>query len=218
MKCILTIGLVWIFISCSQNSNNSNTIEESESIMQSKLKYDSISTKNDVESVISKSDLEIFLTDSSTPKMAVELYNNTYVLKDDEVLDILENLESKDVLKRWFYFRVITNSYKIADSSYSEGLGYAGKEYIENNTCEFASYFDNKECFSEKDLETWVDIAMLEFRIIGETVDGRYDQDIVINFNKTLIESCENAPSSQKETIAKFCKSLEKKYFEFINQ
>lgn len=197
MKCILTIGLALILISCSQNRNNSNTIEER---------------------VISKSDLEIFLTDSSTPKMAVELYNNTYVLNDDEVLDILENLESKDVLKRWFYFRVITNSYKIADSSYAEGLGYAGKEYIENNTCEFASYFDNEECFSEKDLDTWVDIAMLEFGLIGETEDGRYDQDIVINFNKSLIINCKNAPSSQKATVEKFCKSLEKKYFELINQ
>lgn len=41
-----------------------------------------------------------------------------------------------------------TKTHKKSDGYFSEGLGLAGKEYVENNTKEFISNFDNKDmCF-----------------------------------------------------------------------
>lgn len=218
MKHLLTIGLTLIFVACGQKSNTKNSVvEKKESVTQTSMKKDSALTEKEDIKTIHKSDFEKFLKDPKTPKMATELYHNTYKLKDDEPLELLENLDSKDVLKRWFYFRVITNSYKISDSSYSEGLGNVGKEYIENKTCEFTSYFDNKECFTDRDLETWADIALLEFEITGETDNG-YDKKIVVDYNKKIKENCKNATANQKATIEKFCKLLDMKYNEYIKQ
>jgi len=218
MKHLLTIGLTLIFVACGQKSNNEKTVEKKDSITQTTQKLDSILTQKEDIKTIHKSDFEKLLKDPKTPKMAIELYYNTYELKGDEPLDLLENLESKDKLKRWFYFRVITNSYKISDSSYAEGLGEIGEEYIKNKTQEFASYFDNKECFTDKDLETWADISMLDFSISGQINDSVYEKTIVSNFNKKLKNNCKNCMTSQKETIDKFSKVLEKKYNDYIQR
>jgi len=217
MKYLLTIGLTFIFVACGQKSNTEKYVEKKDSVTLTTQKQDSVATQKVDIKTIHTSDFDKLLKDPKTPKMATELYHNTYKLKDDEPLDLLENLYSKDVLKRWFYFRVITNSYKISDGSYSEGLGSAGKDYIENKTCEFATYFDNKECFTDKDLETWADIALLEFEIEGES-DSGYDKKIVVNYNKKIKEKCINATVNQKETIDKFCKLLDAKYNEYIKQ
>ena len=217
MKHLLTIGLTLIFVACGQKNNNEKSVEKKDSVTLTTQKQDSAVTQKVGIKTIHKCDFDKLLKEPKTPKMATELYHNTYKLKDNEPLDLLENLYSKDVLIRWFYFRVITNSYKISDSSYSEGLGNVGKEYIENKTCEFATYFDNKECFTDKDLETWADIALLEFEIEGESDNG-YDKEIVVNYNKKIIENCINATVNQKETIDKFCKLLDKKYNEYITQ
>jgi hypothetical protein len=217
MKHLLTIGLTLIFVACGQKNNNEKSVEKKDSVTLTTQKQDSVMTQKEDIKTIHKSDFEKFLNNPKTPKMATELYHNTYKLKGDEPLELLENLESKDVQKRWFYFRVITNSYKISDSSYSEGLGNVGKEYIENKTCEFATYFDNKECFTDKDLETWADIALLEFEIIGETDNG-YDKKIVVDYNKKIKENCKNSTTNQKATIEKFCKLLDTKYNEYINR
>ena len=218
MKNILTFGLTLILVACGHKSNTINCVEKKDSVTEITHKQDSIVNDQQNLKTIHKSDFDKFLKDPKTPKMAIELYYNTYKLKGDEPLDLLENLESKDKLKRWFYFRVITNSYKISDSSYAEGLGNIGEEYIKNKTQEFASYFDNKECFTDKDLETWADISMLEFSISGQINDSVYDKVIVSNFNKKLKDNCENCKNSQKETIDKFSRLLENKYNEFIQR
>jgi hypothetical protein len=217
MKHLITIGLTLIFVACGQKSNTGMYVEKKESVTLTTQKQDSVIIQKVDIKKIHKSDFEMFLNDPKTPKIATELYHNTYKLKDDEPLELLKNLYSKDVLKRWFYFRIITNSYKISDSSYSEGLGSAGKDYIENRTCEFASYFDNKECFTDRDLETWANIALLEFEIDGESDNG-YDKTIVVNYKKKIKENCINATAKQKETIDKFCKLLETKYNEYVKQ
>jgi len=100
MKHLLTIGLTLIFVACGQKSNNEKTVEKKDSITQTTQKLDSILTQKEDIKTIHKSDFEKLLKDPKTPKMAIELYYNTYELKGDEPLDLLENLESKDKLKR----------------------------------------------------------------------------------------------------------------------
>lgn len=217
MKYLLTIGLTLILVACGQKSNTEKYVEKKNSVTQTTQNQDTVMTQKVDIKTIHKSDFEKFLNDPKTPKMAIELYHNTYKLKDDEPLELLENLYCKDVLKRWFYFRVITNSYKISDSSYSEGLGSAGKDYIENKTCEFASYFDNKECFTNRDLEIWAEIAVLEFQIDTDLQYNENDKVVIDNFNKKLMKNCQNCTQQQKETIKLFGKILNEKWFDYLD-
>lgn len=218
MKHLLTIGLTLIFVACGQRSNTEKYVEKKDSETLTTQKQDSVVAQKVDIKTIHKSDFEKLLKDPKTPKMATELYNNKYQMKNDnEPLELFDYLKRSNIVERMFYFRAITNTYIISDGAYSEGLGYYGKEYIANKTCEFASYFDNKECFTDKDLETWVNIALLEFEIDGESDNG-YDKKIVVNYNKKIKENCINATMNQKATIEKFCKLLDKKYNEYIKQ
>lgn len=218
MKHLLTIGLILILVACGQKSNTEIYVEKKDSVTLTTQKLDSVLTHKVDIKTIHKSDFEKLLKDPKTSKMATELYHNKYQMKNDnEPLELFDFLKRKNIVERMFYFRAITNTYIISDGAYSEGLGYYGKEYIENNTCEFANYFDNKECFTDKDLETWVNIVLLEIEIDGESDNG-YDKKIVINFNKKLKENCINASVNQKGTIDKFCTLLDKKYNEYIAQ
>lgn len=209
---IVLVATALTFLTTACGRGEKTTDKTSDKITSGKTVADSASSDETNPLSIRKSDFEKVLKDPKKPAMAVELYNNTYRLKDDEPMVLLENLHSNDVLKRWFYFRVITNSYKIADGAYSEGLGFEGKKYIENNTTEFAAYFDNHECFADSDLETWANIALLEFKISGEKSNGKYDSEIVSDYCKKLKANCANAPSNQQETIDKFCRLLSGKY------
>lgn len=174
---------------------------------------DSFGSAGNKEAVQSDCNFDRFLNDQETPKIAKELYANRYKLNDDEPLSLLEYLNAKDTNKRQFYFRVITNSYTVSDGAYSEGLGNIGKEYVENKTQEFASYFDIKPCFSDEDLETWADIAILEFSIIGE---GDYENPIIDDFNRKLEANCKDCSASQKITIGKFGRLLKKKWQDYL--
>ena len=157
------------------------------------------STKNKI------CDFDTFLNDPKTPKLAKELYYNTYKLKDTEPGGLFKKLKTKDFRTRQFYFRVITNSYKISDGAYSYILGCFGDLYIRENTVEFAEYFDNKICFSDKDLETWAKIVILSFASNG---DEEYNKSIIDRVIRIYEPNCWNCSPSQKETIRKFCKIL----------
>jgi hypothetical protein len=156
-----------------------------------------------------------FLKDPKTPKLAKEIYlDNEWNLNNDtEALALLDSLTAKEKTSRAFYFKVITKTIKKSDGYFSEGLGLAGYEFIENHTQEFASYFDNKQCHTENDLATWAEIVIMEFSISGE---GSYDKPIVDDFIKKLKSNCKNCSTTQKETIDKFGLILKEKWGEFL--
>lgn len=158
---------------------------------------------------------EGILSDPKTPKLARELFNNT-AKNSDEPLSYFNNIYSKDRQKRDFYFRVITNSYKIADGAYSEGLGNFGKEYIENNPKDFVTFFDNKECFTDDDLKIWAKIALLEFQIIDENIETGKGESLVNLYSKKLIKDSGNYSENQKETIKKFTDYLKTEWGNFL--
>ena len=104
-------------------------------------------------------------------------------------------------------------TYKKSDGYFSEGLGLAGKEYVENNTKEFISYFDNKDCFSDDDLTTWANIVILELGIGGE---GEYDNSIVDNYIRKLKSNHKDWSPAQEDNIDKFSFILKKEWTEFL--
>lgn len=156
-----------------------------------------------------------FIADKKTPKLAKDIYlNNDWNLSNDnEALALLDSLTAKNKTSRPFYFKVVTKTYKKSDGYFSEGLGLAGKEYVENNTKEFISYFDNKDCFTDNDLTTWAKIVILEFSISGE---GEYDKPIIDDYIKKLKSNCNDCSQTQKENINKFGLTLKKEWKEFL--
>ena len=162
-------------------------------------------------------DFDKFVNDAKTPKLAKDIYldKEWNLNNDNEALALLDSLTAKDKNSRPFYFKVVTKTEKKSDGYFSEGLGYAGYNYVLNNTQEFASYFDNELCHTDSDLETWADIVIMEFSISGE---GSYDKPIVDDYIKKLKSNCKNCSTTQKETINKFGLTLKEKWDEFLKQ
>ena len=210
---IILFGITTIFISCKNNEQGYNLDQQASTKSEKKdgeKKF--IWTETNV-SIYEECKLENFLEDPKISKIAKQLYNNTYKLKDDEPLELLGQLYNQDKHQRLFYFKAITNSYKISDGIYSEALGLAGKEYIEKKTKQFASNFDDEECFSKNDIETWADIVMLEFKITEENSSAK---ETIENYNETLIKNCKSCTEKQKLVIEDFTiylKEKEKEYF-----
>jgi len=159
-------------------------------------------------------DFDIFLNDPNTPKLAKDIYldKEWNLSNDTEALALLDSLTAKDKSARPFYFKVVTKTKKKSDGYFSEGLGYAGYNYVLNNTQEFALYFENK-CHTDNDLATWADIVIMEFSISGE---GSYDKPIVDDYIKKLKSNCKDCSTTQKETINKFGLTLKEKWNEFL--
>jgi len=156
-----------------------------------------------------------FITNKKTPKLAKDIYlDNDWNLSNDiEALALLDSLTAKNKTSRPFYFKVVTKTYKKSDGYFAEGLGLAGKEYVENNTKEFISNFDNKACFTDNDLTTWAKIVILEFSIGGE---GEYDKPIIDDYIKKLKSNCKECSPTQKENINKFGLILKNEWKDFL--
>ncbi|MBK8845931.1 MAG: hypothetical protein IPO27_04875 [Bacteroidetes bacterium] len=160
-------------------------------------------------------DFDIFLNDPKTPKIAKDIYfdKEWNLSTDDKILALLDSLTAKDKNSRPFYFKVVTKTEKKADGYFAEGLAYAGYNYVLNNTQEFASYFDNKQCHTDNDLAIWAHIVILEFSIREE---GSYDKTKVDDYIKKLKSNCKNCSATQKETINKFELALKENWNEFL--
>ncbi|WP_426064232.1 hypothetical protein [Flavobacterium sp. DSP2-3-1] len=201
---ILTFGL----LSCN-NSTDKKSVND-KIVKNSLVKVDSFHIAENKE--IFNCNFDKFLNDPKTPKLAKDLINNT-AKYSEESLSYFISLKSKDKQIREFYFKAITNSYKIADGAYSEGLGYSGFEYVKNDTKIFASYFDNVECFTESDLNTWAGIVMLELMIDGTDENNK---PIIDDYITKLKSNCKSCTEKQKETINKFGLILKEKWNNYL--
>lgn len=205
-------GFVVVLFGCNQSNNQA---ENKVSLIDSgNIKKDTFNLKTEK---TNRCDFSKYLNDPHTSPLARKLFNGEVMnLDNDDPLYLLDSLMAQDIDARPFYFKVITNSYKSSDGYYSEGLGDVGKNFIENNTIEFASYFDNKDCFDDSDLKTWADITILEFGISGENKDGTYDKTIVDVYTQNLTLNCKDCSANQKATIDNFSKILKLKWSEFL--
>ncbi|MES2779747.1 MAG: hypothetical protein V4651_07580 [Bacteroidota bacterium] len=156
-----------------------------------------------------------FIADKKTPKLAKNIYlgNKWNLRNDNTALALLDSLTAKNKQSRPFYFKVVTLMYKKSDGYFSEALGLAGKEYIENNTKEFIANFDYKNCFTNKDLTTWADIVILEFSLSGQ---GEYNKSIIDSYIKKLKSNCKECSPTQKENIHKFGLTLQNEWRKFM--
>jgi len=213
MKLIIITILAFGLFACN-NITDTKTVEN-ETKKDSFAYSDNFSNdKNDNKTDNFDCNFDKFLKDPKTPKLAKDLFNNTAKNPtENEPIAYFDNFKSKDKQEREFYFKAVTNSYKIADGAYSEGLGYTAKEFIENYPKDFASFFDNKSCITYSDLEIWASILVLEFAIDS---DGEYDKPIIDPFINKLKSNCKECSSTQKETINKLGLTLVKKWKEYV--
>ncbi len=160
-------------------------------------------------------DFDKYLKDTKTSNLAKRLFNDEYINIDtDDPLFLLDSLTAEDKQARPFYFKVAGNSYKSSDGYYSEGLGSIGKKYVLENTIEFISYFDNKSCFTGRELETWADIVMLELSL--EADNNENNKSLVDDYNRKLFFNCKHCSATQKETLDTFSKLLTSKWKSYL--
>jgi len=145
-----------------------------------------------------------YLSDSATSKLAKDIFNDNDWNLQNEVLAFLDSLSAKDKLARPFYFKVVTKSYKKADGAYAEGLGNAGKNYVENNTKEFLNYFTDKKTFTKKELDDWAGIVMLEISLVAENAD----KDVFNKMIKNLNSNCKDCTAEQQKILNYFIEQL----------
>jgi len=159
-----------------------------------------------------------FIADKKTPKLAKDVYldNEWNLSNDNEALALLDSLTAKNKTARPFYFKVVTKTYEKSDGYFTEGLGHAGKEYIQNNTKEFATYFDNKDCFTDQDLETWAKIVLIEFHIIQENVETTKEEHLIYGYCRKLTTISKQFPKEQRNTIERFTKQLKHEWGDFL--
>ena len=177
-----------------------------------KVKTDSLSNFQD------SCNWDAVLPNTAVSNLAKAIYyhRNWNLKNDNEALAILDSLNAKNKFSRAFYFKVVTLMYEKSDGYFSESLGLMGKDFVENHTKEFASYFEMKNCFNEHDLNTWVKIVMLEFRILQDDIETTREEHLLYGYCRKLINSSKNFPKGQKKTIEQFANQLEIEWAEFL--
>jgi hypothetical protein len=160
------------------------------------------SQQRDKNAILSyKISVDTFMADKSIPQLAKDLYLGKLKPTDDEAnLVLIDSINSKEQA-RVFYFLVITKIMGFADGSYSESLGGAAKEFIENNTIEFLSYFkNNKDLLTDKDFANWARMVYGEIQIEDEGSEQKAVKDI----ETKMITNCQGFSTDYKDNIVKF--------------
>lgn len=221
MKRTTIIIALFVLTACVNQTDKSAVNEKTETVHVDSLYIDSneiIGTGGQPYKEFNNCNFDNFIANKRTPKLAKDIYldNEWNLSNDSEALALLDSLTAKNKNSRPFYFKVVTKTYKKSDGYFSEGLGRVGKEYVENNTREFASYFDNSDCFTDKDLETWADIVLLEISLEQDNVETTKEEHVIYGYCRKLKTQSDNFSTSQKETIFKFTKILESKWGELL--
>lgn len=158
-------------------------------------------------------DFQPYLDDPKTPALAKTIFRGqNWDINDFDVLGFLDSLDA-DGPSRYFYFKVVTNSYHKSDGYYSEGLGYFGKEFIEEKTRKFVGFFDHKDCFTDSDLRDWTGIAMLELSLLAENESS---DTLLTGYVNRLERNCRDCSIPQKATLRQFIRELKKRWAEYI--
>ncbi len=217
MKWISIIIVLFGFSSCNNRTDETVIEENLKMVRLDSFFIDSIEVGGPIRE-FNNCTFNDFIIDQKTPKLAIDIYldKDWNLNNENEALALLDSLKAKNKRLRPFYFKVVTKSYKKSDGYFSEGLGFAGKVYVENNTKEFAAYFDNKECFDENDLETWAKIVLLEFHIIQPNIETSKEEHLIYGYCRKLISNSQKFPKGQKRTIEMFARQLEKEWGEFL--
>lgn len=204
MKWLLINIIILGILSCKSTSDK-NTVENP--TVSGNLTYDDTTilsnngnNNQNANGELFNCNFENILNDSTTPELAKKLINNTAIYSE-EPLFYFENLVNKDKEIAAFYFKALTNSYNYSDGAYAEGLGGAGFSFVKNNTKRFVEFFDNKDCFTAKDLETWVSIVMIEVALVS---DNEFDEALIDDYIRDLNQKCGDCSLTQQATLKAF--------------
>lgn len=149
--------------------------------------------------------LDSFLLDNGIDSLSKKLYEGRKIsLNEEAPLTLFPKFTKAQGALKVFYFRALTNSERSADGYYAEALGLFGKQYIENNTKEFISFFNDSLCFSEQDLQTWARITEGEFEISAE---GEKKPAIAAYCKKLKLRG-KGYSASEKQNLHRFCDVL----------
>jgi hypothetical protein len=113
------------------------------------------------------------------------------------LLDSLPRMPEPD---RAFYFVVIAKTLDKADGAYAEALGYAGKEYIDNNLPEFLNYFIGEGKLPSIYLQKWSGIVSNEVELLKVNQDAK----ILTKLPKLYDAKCKDCRSQQKAVLKEF--------------
>jgi hypothetical protein len=209
MKFLTLLFLLVGIVACEQNADQKVASENNKTINLDSSKFDNYESNKPFKE-LSKCSFDNFLAENRVNKLAKEIYfDKNWDLKiESEALSLLDSLNSKNKNSRPFYFKILTKAYQKSDGYFSESLGLAGKEYIEKHTKEFLTNFENKECYSEVDLETWANIVMLEFNV---NMDDKFEKQPIYKFINKLKFNCKDCIASEKATLNNFALKLENK-------
>ena len=157
------------------------------------------------------------LSDPSTLELAKNIYKGKELNlnQDRKALALLDSLNAKDTTARPFYFKVITMAKTKSSGPFSKGLATHGRDYVENHTREFVHYFTDSTAFPDRDLDTWVDIIMLDFSMKVEN-NNKPNSDME-DFVKTLRSNCKLATPAEKEMVNKFALKLSRAYKDYLS-
>jgi len=148
--------------------------------------------------------LKDVLDDSKTPRLAKDIYlGKAWDLTEDnsaKLLRIVERLPDMDPMEKGFYFIVIAKSFDKAEGAYAESLGYAGKDYVDNNIVEFLNYFCGEGKLPDVYLQKWACIVAGETELIKENQDPKISTKI----SKIYDAKCKECRSEQKAVLKKF--------------
>jgi hypothetical protein len=219
MKWVTIIILLFGLTACTNHSDK-KVVDKKSKMIRTDSSYNESNEINETDvqqsyEELHNCNLDEFIEDKEIPKLAKDIYldKDWSLSNDNEALALLDSLTAKNKESRPFYFKVVTKTHKKSDGYFSEGLGAAGKQYVENNTKEFVSNFDNQGCFTANDMTIWADILILEFSISG---DGEYDKPIIDDYIKKLKSNCKDCSTAQKENLNKFGLTLQNKWAKFL--
>lgn len=203
---LLTFGL----LSCSDGTDNQVDNKRNDTLSADHIYMTDGRISSDADRTAPTCDFDRSMNDPKTSRLAKDIYlDKEWDLNNDsEALALLDSLTAKDSSTRSFYFKVVTKTKERSDGYYSEALGLAGYEFVEDHTQAFASYFNNKQCHTSEDLATWADIVIMELSISG--TDG-HERPVIDDYINKLKYNCKDCPTTQKETIDKFGASLKDK-------
>jgi hypothetical protein len=146
-------------------------------------------------------DVQSFLRDKKITQLAKDLYLEKVRPTDsNENLSLIDSINSNGKA-RGFYFIVITKTMKYADGAYSEPLGIAAKQYVENNSLEFLTYFfENDDLLTTQDFYNWASLVYGEIQIDSE---GK-EKNAVNELKTNMINNCKGLPIKYIKRIDEF--------------
>ena len=106
---------------------------------------------------------------------------------------------------------IAEKSEKHADGSYAEGLGYAGKEYVDAHLEEFVKCFLGRTALDSNQLAVWSNIVMGEVQIRSSSGDSTVFEKTISLYKKNSI----NFNKKEREILDKFI-SIMKKEWEIV--